>query len=121
MAVERKVTREAPDASDSDGRVVMFRPRDPARGRKQGPTTPARGSGGSPQRWSEPWDDYVGDDGAEQPHRGLINIIGVVFTVLLISAGLWLAHSLVEMRKIQDCVLSGRTNCAPIEVPSRKP
>jgi hypothetical protein len=35
---------------------------------------------------------------------------------MLALAGVWLAMQLAEMRKNQDCVLSGRRNCAPIEV-----
>jgi hypothetical protein len=27
---------------------------------------------------------------------------------------------MAEMRKNQDCVLTGRTNCAPIQVPDRR-
>jgi hypothetical protein len=38
--------------------------------------------------------------------------------VLLIVAGLWIANRIAEMRKNQDCVLSGKRNCAPIEIPS---
>ena len=36
---------------------------------------------------------------------------------VLIVAGLWLVDKIAEFRKAQDCYLSGRRNCAPIEVP----
>jgi hypothetical protein len=31
-------------------------------------------------------------------------------------AGAWLAAQIAQLRKDQDCFLSGRRNCAPIEV-----
>jgi hypothetical protein len=42
--------------------------------------------------------------------------VAFVFVAALIAAGLWLADTMAEMRKNQDCVLSGRRNCAPIEI-----
>jgi hypothetical protein len=36
---------------------------------------------------------------------------------LIVSCGIWLANTMTQMRNDQDCVLSGRTNCAPIKVP----
>ena len=38
------------------------------------------------------------------------------FTVALAVAGIWLAIQIADMRKNQDCLLSGRRNCAPIDV-----
>jgi hypothetical protein len=49
-------------------------------------------------------------------HRMLVNIAAFVFVIALIGAGLWLANSLAQLRKNQDCAMSGRRNCAPIEV-----
>ena len=49
-------------------------------------------------------------------HRMLMNAAGLVAVGLLIAIGLWLATSIAELRKNQDCALSGRRNCAPIEV-----
>jgi len=34
-----------------------------------------------------------------------------------VIAGVWMADKIAEMRKNQDCVLSGRRNCTPIDVP----
>jgi hypothetical protein len=39
-------------------------------------------------------------------------ILGV--TVLLVVGGYFLAGKLKEMGRLQDCVMSGRTNCAPV-------
>jgi hypothetical protein len=40
--------------------------------------------------------------------------IGLIVVVLLVIVGLFLIHVLRDMSKVQDCVMQGRTNCAPI-------
>jgi len=53
-------------------------------------------------------------------HRMIVNLAGLAAVVLLAFAGVWLADHLAAMRKTQDCVLSGRRNCATLEqVPVR--
>ena len=37
-------------------------------------------------------------------------------TVVLCVAGIWLVIQIADMRKNQDCYLSGRRNCTPIDV-----
>jgi hypothetical protein len=49
-------------------------------------------------------------------HRMLVNFAALAVTVALASAGIWLAIQIAEMRKNQDCYLSGRRNCTPIDV-----
>jgi hypothetical protein len=56
------------------------------------------------QRSPEP-DDYR--------HRMMVNAAAFVFVVGLIGAGLWLAETMAQMRRNQDCVLQGRSNCSP--------
>ena len=51
-------------------------------------------------------------------HRMTVNVVAFVFVALLILAGIWLADTIVTMRKNQDCVLTGKRNCAPIEAPA---
>ncbi|MFY9692367.1 MAG: hypothetical protein WA776_00025 [Xanthobacteraceae bacterium] len=43
--------------------------------------------------------------------------LGVVIALFVV--GWILAHELYANGKIEDCVMSGRTNCVPIETPSR--
>jgi hypothetical protein len=50
-------------------------------------------------------------------HRMLMNGLGLAVTVALIVAGLWIADVMAHMRKDQDCVLTGRLGCTPIDVP----
>ncbi len=50
------------------------------------------------------------------PHRALIGLIAIVVLVVVV---LFIVHRLDQAAKMQDCIASGRTNCAPIEVPAR--
>ncbi len=107
-----------PDRSDMTGddhQVLPFRPRQ--RG--------ARGAGWrwqphAPQSPASPVEGLTkyegGDRDDDYRHRMIVNVAALVFTVMLAAAGVWLVLQLAELRKNQDCVLSGRRNCAPIEV-----
>ena len=92
-----------PDENTSDhkesGRILRFRHR---RSDEVSPPDLSKF-----EKDSEP-DDYR--------HRMLMNAAGLMAVGLLIAIGLWLATSIAELRKNQDCVLAGRRNCAPIEV-----
>ena len=52
-------------------------------------------------------------------HRMLANVAALAFTVALTAIGIWLAMSIADMRKTQDCVLMGRRDCARISVMPR--
>jgi hypothetical protein len=45
-------------------------------------------------------------------NRGALIALGVV--ACLILGGLWLMHVLGAASATQDCIASGRTNCAPV-------
>jgi hypothetical protein len=57
-------------------------------------------------------------DEPEVPDSRRGALIGFGLVLLLIVGGLVLAHVLRGTAQVQDCVMSGRTNCAPIETPS---
>ena len=42
-------------------------------------------------------------------------IAGLLIAVVLLAVGIWLARDLTAASKLQDCVMSGRTNCNVIE------
>ncbi|MEO6841695.1 MAG: hypothetical protein ABI192_13110 [Bradyrhizobium sp.] len=42
-------------------------------------------------------------------------IAGLAIAVVLLVVGIWLAHELTAASKMQDCLMSGRTNCNVIE------
>ena len=50
-------------------------------------------------------------------HRMLANVAALAFTVALTAIGIWLAMSIADLRKNQDCVLMGRRDCAQISAP----
>jgi hypothetical protein len=52
------------------------------------------------------------DDPGPSPHRALLGLLAIV---VMIVGVLFIMHRLNEAARIQDCVASGRTNCAPIE------
>jgi hypothetical protein len=60
------------------------------------------------------------EDGEDYRHRMRANVAAIVLVGLLIWCGYWLFNTLAEMRKLQDCILTGRTNCAPISVPHER-
>jgi hypothetical protein len=103
---------EAHDRRDPDeetGRVVQLRPRLGAvRGRG---TRPAVEDIGKYERDGSDDDDYR--------HRMYMNVIGFLACALLVAAGVWIANAIAELRKNQDCVLSGRHDCAHLDAPTR--
>ncbi len=42
-------------------------------------------------------------------------LVGLIVTLLLVVGGVVLVHVLGRAARLQDCVMSGRTNCAPID------
>jgi hypothetical protein len=42
-------------------------------------------------------------------------VAGLIIAAVLLAVGLWLAHELTAASKMQDCLMSGRTNCNVIE------
>jgi hypothetical protein len=42
-------------------------------------------------------------------------VAGLVIAAVLLGVGIWLAHDLTAASKMQDCLMSGRTNCNTIE------
>jgi hypothetical protein len=51
-------------------------------------------------------------------HRMLLNGAALLFSAGLGGAGIWLAISMADHRRNQDCVMAGRRNCAQISIPS---
>jgi hypothetical protein len=52
------------------------------------------------------------DDDEHSSNRGALIALCVV--VVLVLGGLWLSHVLSGAADVQDCVSSGRSNCAPV-------
>ncbi len=63
----------------------------------------------------EPDDSENDDEPLPDRRRALLML---VFVLVLVAGGLLLVRVLHNMAQIQDCAMSGRTNCAPIDVNS---
>jgi hypothetical protein len=50
---------------------------------------------------------------APESRRGAV--LGLLIAVLLVVVGLILVKVLGDAGRLQDCAMSGRTNCAPID------
>jgi hypothetical protein len=100
---ERAMGSEGPD--EGSGRVLQFRPRAHA---------PPRDSDLSPVADLHKYSNAGEDDFR---HRMMTNGVAVVVIVVLVGCGIWLVDTMVQMRKKQDCLLSGRRSCAPITAP----
>lgn len=79
-----------------------------------------RGAARAPLNARPPLDDLAKYARSPEPddyrHRMLVNAAAFLFVLGLIGAGLWLAESMAELRRNQDCVLAGHLNCLPISV-----
>ncbi len=56
------------------------------------------------------------DQGGERSRVGAV--IGLIVVLLLVVAAVYLVNALRKESDLEDCLMSGRSNCAPIEVPS---
>jgi hypothetical protein len=115
------VKTQRPIVSDDEHVVLKFRPRTsthpPAPRDASEPTKINNGKAGNAppandlSRYERPRDES--DDFR---HRMLANVAALAFTVALTAIGIWLAVSIADLRKTQDCVLMGRRDCARISV-----
>jgi hypothetical protein len=114
---DSKVTPDRSKTTDDEHRVVPFRPR-------------AAGTARTGWRWplrphrpaAPPVEGLAKYEGGQEHdnyrHRMMVNLAALAFTTILALAGVWLVIQLADLRKNQDCALSGRRNCAPIDVNS---
>ena len=58
-------------------------------------------------------------DEEDESDRRLANIVLAVAFVALVGGGIWLANAMIDARKADECISSGRRNCNPIEVAPR--
>ncbi|MGN6462948.1 MAG: hypothetical protein ACTHLY_17340 [Pseudolabrys sp.] len=95
-------------SNDADKRVVQFR-RSPD-GTHHSVATPP-----PPPDDLNRYQETSPETDADYRHRMVVNLAAVAFLVLLIGGAFWLADSIFTMRKNQDCVLTGRRTCNPID------
>jgi hypothetical protein len=90
--------------------VLQFRPRTlaPAAGQRRNSNEAANDLSRYERDREEP-DDFR--------HRMLANVAAFAFTIALLAIGIWLAISIANLRRTQDCVLMGRRDCVRISTP----
>jgi hypothetical protein len=109
------VKTQRPIAAEEEHRVLQFRPRNATQPPAwRNPTTQPRREATQP----EPLDLSRYERPREEPddfrQRMLANIAAIAFTVALTAIGIWLAMSIADLRRTQDCVLMGRRDCVRI-------
>jgi len=105
------MTPSRPSPPRESERVVMLFPRQ----RRNTAAPPSRRPairGVSDYARSEQDDD-------EYRHRMINNLLAFLVCAVLVVAGVWLVDRIVELRRIQDCALSGRPSCSPVDIPIR--
>jgi hypothetical protein len=95
-------------SSESESRVVNFR------------TGSSRSRSPPPPHVEDLAKYERGDESDDYRHRMIVNIAAFLAVALLIGVGIWLADTMASMRKNQDCVLSGRRGCTPVEVTKQR-
>jgi hypothetical protein len=110
------VKTQQPIASDQEHRVLQFRPR--ASLTQSTRQTNVVAQPRHQDSKNEPLDLSRYERPREQPddfrQRMLANIAAIAFTVALTAIGIWLAISIADLRRTQDCVLMGRRDCVRI-------
>jgi hypothetical protein len=69
---------------------------------------------------NEPTDEERSVESDMERSRALTNIYLLLFFVLIVGAGIWIAKVMLDVRKAQECLSSGRRNCTPIDTPVRE-
>ena len=55
----------------------------------------------------------------EDRERTVTNIVLLLIFAALVGIGVWLSNAMLDARRADECISSGRRNCNPIEVPPR--
>jgi hypothetical protein len=103
-------------SSEEEHRVLQFRPRTlaSAPGARLNAGEPVRHFSGANDLSRYEHDREEPDDFRQ---RMLANVAAFAFTIALLAIGIWLAISIANLRRTQDCVLMGRRDCVRISTP----
>lgn len=62
------------------------------------------------------------DDAPETPaERRMINLLIIGIILAIFGAAFWLGDALLDARRADDCIASGRRTCGPVTVPPPPP
>jgi hypothetical protein len=60
------------------------------------------------------------DDRVSEEERRRSNLILLLVAVAVVVVGVWLVNWLIDQRKLEECLESGRNNCVPINTQDRE-
>jgi hypothetical protein len=124
--MNRGVSQAAKSRSDvrdpaASGQVLPFRR--PGQAPLSPAATRAASAADADQRDDDRSDDFAqfeqdqDEEIVDYRQRALMNVIALAVVAFLVSAGVWLADTIADMERDQDCMMQGRVNCVPIELP----
>jgi hypothetical protein len=115
MMRSSKAVIERPDPRDAGpfGQVLKFEPRRPGKSFFAAATR---------QPVGDDLDDFAQfeqeqDEPIDYRHRMIMNLIALAILISLVGLGVWIADIISDLQRDQDCLMQGRSNCAPIELP----
>ena len=108
------MSSNAPRPDNDRGQILPFQRRG-----KPPSNLPRSADHGTPVEGVEKYGSAGEPDNYRQ--RMINNGLGFAACVVLVLIGVWIADTMAEMRKKQECVLSGRRDCALIVPPSAGP
>ena len=109
-----KLTKHNTDPQEA--RVLPFQRADRAAVRRHGQQSTEPSGGQTPASGLESYERPKGLED-DYRHRMIVNAGALAVCVLLGAAGIWVAISIADLRRNQDCVLAGRKNCAELSIP----
>jgi hypothetical protein len=115
MRGSSKAIRNRPNPRDAEaiGQVLRFEPRQPGKPAREAFTIePAEDDIDEFARFEQEQDEPI-----DYRHRMIMNVIALAIVTLLVGLGVWIADTISDLQREQDCLMQGRSNCAPIEVP----
>jgi hypothetical protein len=101
--------------TENGAEIVRLRPRGGASGWRWPLQPPAHS--GEPVAGLSKFERTEGED--DYRHRMTMNALAFLVTIVLVTIGIWLATSIAELRKNQDCFLQGHRNCNQVVIPPR--
>jgi hypothetical protein len=110
-----KAILKRPDRREAGpfGQILKFEPRGPdTRSFVAGPFQPLEDDLDDFARFEQEHDEPI-----DYRHRMIMNLIALAILIALVALGVWIAHTISDLQREQDCLMQGRSNCVPIEIP----
>ena len=57
------------------------------------------------------------DSAEDDENRTLTNVVLAVGFVILVGGGIWLVDAMLDAKRADECLASGRRNCNPVVTP----